>query len=70
MPDEFTEELLMNDERYCLFLFWASLFMVMVPFVWMVAFVIVLPALANESSALDLHQCAFIQMLCLTNCSW
>jgi len=60
----------MNDERYCLFLFWASMFMVMVPFVWMVAFVFVLPALANESSVQDLHQCAFIQMLCLVTSSW
>lgn len=60
----------MNDERYCLFLFWASLFMVMVPFVWMVVFVVVLPALASDSSALDLHQCTFIQMLCLIISSW
>lgn len=60
----------MNDERYCLFLFWASLFMIMVPLVWMVAFVVVLPALASESSVQGLHQCAFIQMLCLITGSW
>lgn len=69
MSDGSTEELLMNDERYCLFLFWASVFMVMVPFVWMVAFVVVLPALASESSVQGFHQCTFIQMLCLITAS-
>jgi hypothetical protein len=43
----------------------ASLFMVMAPFVWMVAFVVVLPAWASESSVQGFHQCTLIQMLCL-----
>lgn len=60
----------MNDERYCLFLFWASLFMVMVPFVWMVVFVVVMPVLVNESSVQGFHQCTFFRMLCLITASW